>query len=1011
MYMFKLILASFWVVAQLSAITVSGTVYNADSSVAKGVVTISWPTFNCSGSLVMAGSKTLKLNNGALSVSLCSLDYYTVTYRLEGATTSVVAWVVPSSPASVTILDVQQVIPPAGLPASGILQINSQTGSSQSIAAGTSGNSFNVSSSGNTHTINCPTASATKSGCLSSADWSTFNAGLGTNGTVTSVALTAPAMFSVAGSPITTSGTLALTLANQTANTYLAGPTTGSPAAPAFRNIVSSDLPALPGELIATGTINPARILTGSVTNSRCVHVDSSGNLAVTGSDCGAGGGSGNVVGSGTPIVGQIPYYTDTSGLAIAPGYTPSIAAVGTTLVYRHSSGAIYANGIEGYGGPSVLSETVIGPALSDTPTLILRRYSSSQTNNLVNIQGEGGFPLLAAIDKNGQYLGNSTTSTYSATTGALNADPTNCGAGFAPRGIAADGTVQDCFAPTALIPTVYCTSMPTDGTTDASFALQTCINSLPDTGGIVDVGGYSYAIASTVELGNGSITAAGTRFGVTLRGQGRGSDAHVTGDADGQQGATRFKWTGSSLSTKNIASISNTTPVQLTVTSHGFTDHQMYVLVDQAGRSGSCSNDNGANGVFQIRIVDANTLELRGSTGNGTFNASCPGTLYYGSPILRVAGPTLNIRVEGIHFDGGATNSGSLTGTLSTSVPTAFTGIEMRHASNSSLKDVSVTRTAGLGLLFRTSNIAPINYGNCHGYAIGVDYLLPQHQRSSGMAMTGYDASSGMDTCSWKFSDIKMAYGGGGGSFGVEEAFADNNSFHHLQLPKSTAGTGVDWRSTRQVTQTAFPQAQVCDRCYIATYGGTTGTGGGGKFLWLPNYGSQEIGGVIPSTLTASSDVRGYNDMGQMWNMSAYNGFTVNNGLINIYNSTNEDYADVTINHSSGAQNGSGNIYFQRAGTNIARIKTHYFDGMGLYIHDGGGTGTLLERLRLRPNGIMTPSTVNFSDLGGEPSGSFASCANCQVTSGADNTCTSGGSGALAVKINGTWRCFATQN
>lgn len=64
------------------------------------------------------------------------------------------------------------------------------------------------------------------------------------SGTVTSVALTAPVIFSVAGSPITTSGTLALTLVTQVANTVLAGPTTGIDATPTFRALVAADIPS-----------------------------------------------------------------------------------------------------------------------------------------------------------------------------------------------------------------------------------------------------------------------------------------------------------------------------------------------------------------------------------------------------------------------------------------------------------------------------------------------------------------------------------------------------------------------------------------------------------------------------------------------------------------------------------------------------------------------------------------------------------------------------------------------
>lgn len=63
-------------------------------------------------------------------------------------------------------------------------------------------------------------------------------------GTVTSVALAAPAEFTVSGSPVTTSGTLTLSKATQAANTVYAGPTSGGSAQPTFRSLVAADLPA-----------------------------------------------------------------------------------------------------------------------------------------------------------------------------------------------------------------------------------------------------------------------------------------------------------------------------------------------------------------------------------------------------------------------------------------------------------------------------------------------------------------------------------------------------------------------------------------------------------------------------------------------------------------------------------------------------------------------------------------------------------------------------------------------
>lgn len=65
-------------------------------------------------------------------------------------------------------------------------------------------------------------------------------------GTVTSVGLSLPSIFTVTVSPITSSGTLTATLANQNANLVFAGPSTGAAAAPTFRSLVAADIPSLP---------------------------------------------------------------------------------------------------------------------------------------------------------------------------------------------------------------------------------------------------------------------------------------------------------------------------------------------------------------------------------------------------------------------------------------------------------------------------------------------------------------------------------------------------------------------------------------------------------------------------------------------------------------------------------------------------------------------------------------------------------------------------------------------
>lgn len=77
---------------------------------------------------------------------------------------------------------------------------------------------------------------------FSSASGTNLGGG-GGSGTVTSVGLSLPSIFNVDGSPVTISGTLAGTLANQNANLIWAGPASGGPGAPAFRLMVGADLP------------------------------------------------------------------------------------------------------------------------------------------------------------------------------------------------------------------------------------------------------------------------------------------------------------------------------------------------------------------------------------------------------------------------------------------------------------------------------------------------------------------------------------------------------------------------------------------------------------------------------------------------------------------------------------------------------------------------------------------------------------------------------------------------
>ncbi len=87
----------------------------------------------------------------------------------------------------------------------------------------------------------------TSAGAGALPTWTTLSG----TGTVTSVALTdgsTTPIYSISGSPVTTSGTLNFTLATQSANLIFAGPSSGAAAQPTFRSMVLADMPVLGGQ-------------------------------------------------------------------------------------------------------------------------------------------------------------------------------------------------------------------------------------------------------------------------------------------------------------------------------------------------------------------------------------------------------------------------------------------------------------------------------------------------------------------------------------------------------------------------------------------------------------------------------------------------------------------------------------------------------------------------------------------------------------------------------------------
>jgi hypothetical protein len=148
-------------------------------------------------------------------------------------------------------------------------------------------------------------------------------------GSLSSVGLTMPSIFSVANSPLTANGTIAVSLQNVAGNTVFAGPNGTPTGTPAFRALVAADIPSLPFSQI-TGVVPVAQ-----------------GGMALT-----AVGANGSFLSSnGTSLAyrtlaaADIPTlpFTKISGVVpIAQGGT-NLTAVGAANTFLYSNGTSLA--------------------------------------------------------------------------------------------------------------------------------------------------------------------------------------------------------------------------------------------------------------------------------------------------------------------------------------------------------------------------------------------------------------------------------------------------------------------------------------------------------------------------------------------------------------------------------------------------------------------------------------------------------------------------------------------
>lgn len=142
----------------------------------------------------------------------------------------------------------------------------------------------------------------------------------GTGGTVTSVAMSVPDIFTLTGSPITSSGTFAVALDTQVKNTVFSGPATGADSTPTFRVLVSDDIPSLSTSKITSGVFNTARL--GSGTASASTYLTGTGWAAIPSIPQGTVTSVALTVPTGLTVTGSPITSSGTLALAYDTGYS-----------------------------------------------------------------------------------------------------------------------------------------------------------------------------------------------------------------------------------------------------------------------------------------------------------------------------------------------------------------------------------------------------------------------------------------------------------------------------------------------------------------------------------------------------------------------------------------------------------------------------------------------------------------------------------------------------------------